>query len=90
MKVFGIYVWLSVFCLNTFGQSGVMNLSITNCLEYASGNNSNIKVARFDEQISIQQINEVKGRALPQANIIGNFEDKLIVPFLIRIISKSH
>ena len=83
MKGFGIYVWLSVFCFNTFGQSGVINLSITNCLEYASGNNSNIKVARFDEQISIQQINEVKGRALPQANIIGNFEDKLIVPFLI-------
>ncbi|MBC7391232.1 MAG: TolC family protein [Opitutaceae bacterium] len=83
MKFFGIFVWLSVFGLQSFGQSGAVNLSITNCLEYASGNNSNIKVARFDEQISVQQINEVKGRALPQANITGNFEDKLIVPFLI-------
>ena len=84
MKVFGVFVYFIVFTIEfAAAQTEVLNLSITNCIEYSGGNNSNIKVAKYDEQISYQQIKEVKGRALPQANINGNFEDKLIVPFLI-------
>ena len=84
MRVFGVLVYLVISFINPlFAQDDILNLSIKNCLEFAGGNNSNIKVAKFDEKISVQQINEVKGRALPQANITGNFEDKLIVPFLI-------
>ncbi len=84
MKVFYILSSLLIFsCLQAFSQTGALGLSIKNCLEYAGGNSSNIKVAKYDEQIALQQINEVKGRAVPQANITGGFEDKLIVPFLI-------
>ena len=69
--------------VSVFGQDSPITLSVKNCLEYAGANSSNLKMARFDEKISVQQINEVKGRALPQANITGAWEDKLIVPFLI-------
>ena len=58
-------------------------LSIQNCIEYAKQNNSNIEVARFDERIAQEQVNEVKGRGLPQANINGSYQDQLKLPVLV-------
>ncbi len=57
--------------------------SIKDCIEYARTNNSNLKISRYDEQIARQQVNQVRGRGLPQANINGSFEDRLKIPFII-------
>ena len=57
--------------------------SIKDCINYASQNNSNIKIARFDERIARQQVNQIRGRGLPQVNINGNFENRLKVPLLV-------
>jgi outer membrane protein len=57
--------------------------SIRDCIDFASQNNSNLKVARYDEEIARQQTNEVRGRGLPQANINGTFEDRLKIPLLV-------
>lgn len=69
------------FC--TYPQASTSFFTIRQCLDYAATGNSNIKVAKYNEQIATQQTNEVKGRVLPQANITGNWEDKLLVPLLI-------
>jgi outer membrane protein TolC len=66
-------------------QDAIPSLSIKECLDYASGNNSNIKLARYDEEIAKQQNNQVRGRGLPQANITGQWQNspkiqKLIIP----------
>lgn len=64
-------------------QDNAAAFSIKDCLEYARQNNSNIKVARYDEDIAQKQINEIKGSGLPQANITGNFADNLKLPQLV-------
>jgi outer membrane protein len=66
-----------------FAQSNPAVFTIKDCIVYAGENNSNVKVARLDEQIGKHQVNEVKGRALPQININGNFEDKVKVPLMV-------
>lgn len=57
--------------------------SIQECIEYAQQNNSNIKVARFDEDIAQKQINEIRGTGLPQAKISGNFANNLKLSQLV-------
>lgn len=54
--------------------------SIKDCIEYAGTHNSNVRLARFDERIALQQVNEVKGSALPQINVNGAFEDRVKIP----------
>lgn len=83
------FLVLQVFLINayvvpiTYGQNDTALFSIKQCIEYAAENNSNIKVARYDEMIGISRVKEIKGWALPQANINGNFEDRLKVPLLV-------
>lgn len=73
-----------LFASQSWAQSGeAIPLSIQDAIEYARLNNSNIKMARIDESIAEQQTNEVRGRGLPQANINGNFEDRLKIPLLV-------
>lgn len=83
--VFGLIGIVSSILLvqEGFAQTDSTYFSIKECIDYASQNSSRIKVAKYDEEYGIKQIKEVKGRALPQANITGNFEDRLKVPLLI-------
>ncbi|HEX8549643.1 MAG TPA: TolC family protein, partial [Cytophagaceae bacterium] len=69
--------------LSAIAQEAPIVLSIKGSIEYASQNNSNIKIAKFEERIAEERKKEVIGRGLPQANINGNFEDKLKVPLLV-------
>jgi outer membrane protein TolC len=54
--------------------------SIKDAIEYARRNNSNIKIARYDENIALQQVNEIRGSGLPQININGGLDDRLKIP----------
>ncbi|WP_347158855.1 TolC family protein [Pontibacter chitinilyticus] len=64
-------------------QEAPVALSIREALNYAGQHSNNVKVARYDEEIAQQQINEIKGTGLPQANITGNFSDNLKLPQLV-------
>ena len=84
-RVGGMIILLCLF-LTYNGQAQTpetSSLSIQDCIEYASLNNRNIKVARIDERVAEQQTNEVRGRGLPQANVNGSFEDRLKIPLLV-------
>jgi outer membrane protein TolC len=56
-----------------FGQT----YSLKQCIEYARKNNSNIKTASLDSDISGKMVNEQIGSGLPQIDITGSFDDNL-------------
>jgi len=68
-----ITILFFVLSLPLFGQT----YSLKQCLEYAKQNNSNIKIAYLDSDISGKVVNEQIGKGLPQINITGTLEDKL-------------
>jgi len=78
-----LYTLLSLAAMPDARAQDSSSFTLKQCIDYASENNSNIKVARHDEEYGLRQIREVKGRALPQVNINGTFEDRLKVPLLI-------
>jgi len=78
-----LYLPLLLWSVTAFGQTASTALSMQEAIDFAQQNNSNIKISRYDEEISRQQTNEVKGRGLPQFNINGSFEDRLKLPQLV-------
>src|ERR1017187_619434 len=68
-----ITILFLVLCLPLFGQT----YSLKQCIEYARKNNSNIKTALLDSDISGKMVNEQIGNGLPQIDITGSFDDNL-------------
>ena len=60
-------------CIPLSGQT----YSLKQCIEYARKNNSNIKTASLDSDISGKMVNEQIGNGLPQIDITGSFDDNL-------------
>src|ERR1035437_1209448 len=65
-----------VLCLPLFGQT----YSLKQCIDYARKNNSNIRIASLDSDISGKMVNEQIGNGLPQIDITGNLDDQLKIP----------
>lgn len=61
-------------------QSQQLSFSLKECIRYASGNNTDLKAARIEEQIAQKKVNEVTGSGLPQFNITGNLVNNLELP----------
>ena len=72
-KVKSITILFIVFYLPLFGQT----YSLKQCIEYARKNNSNIKMAYLDADISGKAVNEQFGKALPQIDFSGSLADNL-------------
>ncbi|MDT0651390.1 TolC family protein [Autumnicola edwardsiae] len=71
------YFFLAAICLlslNAFAQESYQ-LSVEEAVRYAIQNNPDLNKSRIDEQIVQEQIQEVKGRALPQINGSAQFTD---------------
>jgi len=49
--------------------------TVEDAINYAIENNHNLSKSRIDQEIILAQISEVKGRALPQVNVNGQFSD---------------
>ncbi|MDP4172898.1 MAG: TolC family protein [Bacteroidota bacterium] len=64
---------LFIVYTSVFGQK----YSLKECIEYAKQNNSNIKMAYLDAQVSDKVVDEQIGRSLPQVDISGSMDDKL-------------
>ncbi len=86
-KFLSITIALSCFFLLNAGWAQTVqdaeSLSIKDCIDYATQNNSNIKIARLNERIARQQVNEIRGSGLPQAKITGSYDDRLKIPLLV-------
>lgn len=64
------YALIVIFCLfslNSFAQD-TYSLSLEEAILYAVENNPDLNKSRIDEQIAQEQIQQIKGRALPQIN----------------------
>jgi outer membrane protein TolC len=62
-----------VFCLPLFGQS----YSLKRAIEFAKQNNSNIKIANLNSELSDKKVKEQIGSGLPQIDFTGTLEDNL-------------
>lgn len=49
--------------------------TVEEAISHAVENNHNLSKSRIDQEIILAQIAEVKGRALPQINVNGQFSD---------------
>jgi len=52
-------------------------LTLKECINYSLNNNSNIKIADYNVEISQKKITEQVGNYLPQINVSGEFDDNL-------------
>jgi outer membrane protein TolC len=68
-----ITILIFVLYLPLLGQT----YSLKQCIEYAKQNNSNIKIAYLDSDLSGKVVIEQIGKGLPQINITGTFDDNL-------------
>ncbi|MFA6540467.1 MAG: TolC family protein [Bacteroidota bacterium] len=68
-----ITVLFGVFCFQMFGQS----YSLKQAIEYAKQNNSNIKIANLNFDVSDKKVKETIGSGLPQLDFTGSLEDNL-------------
>lgn len=66
-------VLLLVSFLPLWGQV----FTLKKCVDYAKTNNSNVKIANFDSDISSKIVLEQIGKGLPQINISGTLDEKL-------------
>ena len=52
-------------------------LTLLECINYSLNNNSNIKIANYNVDISLKKIAEQVGNYLPQINVSGELDDNL-------------
>ena len=53
--------------------------SLKQCIEYAKQNNSNIKIASLNSEVSGKHVKEQVGNALPQIDFSGSLSNNLIM-----------
>lgn len=68
---------LTLFLLILTVTASAQTFSLKQCLDYAKGNNSNIKISYLNYEISEKQISEQIGTSMPQINFTGTLDDKL-------------
>jgi outer membrane protein TolC len=61
-------------CVTSFAQKP---LTLKECINYSLANNSNIKIANYNVDISQKKITEQTGNYLPQINASGSLDDNL-------------
>ena len=66
--------------VNSNAQNEKHVLSLSDCINYAKENNTDIKKASIEEKKSEKKINEVIGSGLPQVTLSGNLVNNLELP----------
>ena len=64
---------LGIFSLVSFGQG----VTLKQCIEYANRNNSDLRNAQYDLEITQKKIDEQIGSILPQVDISGSYTDNM-------------
>ena len=61
------------FSLGSYGQG----FTLKQCIEYADGNNGDLRNAQYDLEISQKKVNEQIGAMLPQVDISSSYTDNM-------------
>jgi outer membrane protein TolC len=71
-------IFLTLFlATNDIALFAQKSFTLKECINYSASNNSNIKIANYEVDISQKKINEQKGYFLPQINASGTLDDNL-------------
>ncbi len=73
----GILLVFAFASATPINLSAQRSFSLRNCIEYSRSNNSNVKVAGYNVEISNKKLSEQTGTYLPQLNATGTFDDNL-------------
>jgi outer membrane protein len=65
------------FLLANVSSFAQKSFTLEECINYSATNNSNIKIANYEVEISKKKINEQKGFFLPQLNASGTLDNNL-------------
>ena len=65
------------FAISSFYLHAQKPLTLKECIKYSLSNNSNIKIANYNVDISQKKITEQIGNYLPQINLSGSLDDNL-------------
>jgi len=65
------------FVISSFYLYAQKPLTLKECINYSLANNSNIKIANYDVDISQKKITEQRGNYLPQINLSGSLDNNL-------------
>jgi len=65
------------FVISHFSLHAQKPLTLKECVNYSLSNNSNIKIANYNVDISQKKITEQIGNYLPQINVSGELDDNL-------------
>jgi len=65
------------FAISSFYLHAQKPLTLKECIKYSLSNNSNIKIADYNVDISQKKITEQIGNYLPQINLSGSLDDNL-------------
>lgn len=68
------------FAVNNITLYAQKALTLKECIRYSYSNNSNIKIASYNVDISKEKITEQTSNYLPQINVSGEFDDNLQLP----------
>ena len=63
------------FAISSFYLHAQKPLTLKECIKYSLSNNSNIKIANYNVDISQKKITEQIGNYLPQINVSGEVDD---------------
>jgi outer membrane protein len=77
IKFKGIIFLITFFTTSYFPLYAQKSLTLKECIKYSLSNNSNIKIANYNVDISQKKIVEQVGNYLPQINASGSLDDNL-------------
>ena len=72
-----IIFFIIIFAASNFSLHAQKSLTLKECIKYSLTNNSNIKIANYNVDISQKKITEQFGNYLPQINVSGSLDDNL-------------
>jgi len=75
-----IPIAILILFLNNIIVNAQKPLTLRECIKYSLTNNSNIKIANYEVDISKNKITEKRGNYLPQINALGEFDDNIKLP----------
>jgi outer membrane protein TolC len=73
----GILLLLAVSTATPMYLFAQISFSLRNCIDYARSNNSKVKLAGYNVEMSNKKLSEQAGTYLPQLNTTGTFDDNL-------------
>ena len=76
-KLIKIIFFIIIITVSNFTLLAQKPLTLKECIQYSLSNNSNIKIANYNVDISQKKITEQLGNYLPQINVSGEFDNNL-------------